>query len=233
MTVEVEFRSIIVNKPGPQGPQGPQGAQGPRGFKGPRGPQGPDGASLPSGVPDTGFPLLIKLPNFVFPISNWLGSYYCSTYNISAYTIYLIPYVPTTSFSITQLGINITTAGSSGAQINVAIYISSYDWYDFIDYIHYKEAEGTPVTANSTGFKMIPISYEVRKGHLYWVSIIANANCTVSTIPVPSYYFRGALSHFTFKRGNLGVTSITSLPNEFSSYLYSTSTSYPPAIFIV
>jgi hypothetical protein len=237
MTVEVEFRSIIVNKPGPEGPPGPQGSQGDIGYPGPQGPLGPDGDTLPPGSTNFGFPLHIRLPNHVYPVHSIRGTNSGSftTFNMSSNTLYLVPYVPTTSVSLTKVGVYINTAGSSGAQINAAIYMGSST--SSLDQPTQKKVEGTPVAATSTGFKTILISYVVNSKYLYWVGIVANTSCSVGSLPLDSTYVSSAYYNYSggssltkYMTASYGITSVTSLPNTIYP---NAQLNRPPAIFII
>jgi hypothetical protein len=239
MTVEVEFRSIIAGKPGPEGPPGPQGAQGFIGNKGSQGPYGPDGNPLPPGSKDTDFPLCIRLWDLAFPINSLYGSDTSYVYSISAFVLYLIPYVPVTPLSLSQLGVNITTPGYLGSRINAAIYIGTFDSGFTPLHPKYKVAEGTTAAADSISFKFIPISYTLQEKHLYWIGIIADANCAISAMSVPTYmldfYYDsyGALSATKYKKINPGTSSVVSLPNTINPYLTTNMYDSPPAIFTI
>jgi hypothetical protein len=240
MTVEIEFKSIVAGKPGLQGPQGLQGAQGSRGPLGPQGPNGPDGDTLPLGSSNLGHPLHIKIPSITlaYPINSIRKPISFGLYNINAYTLYLVPFIPTTSVFLTQLGVNISTAGNMGSQINVVIYAPASP---FVYTPRFKIVEGIPVETSSASFKLIPISCNLSEKHLYWVGVAASANCTVyrydaSTFTVNfAYNTDGSIaSNITHAIVTLSSLSITSFPNDLStqsSFIYNNG--YPPAIFTV
>lgn len=112
------------------------------------------------------------------PIATWL--YLAQGYNTSfgttslsngVNTMQLSLFYPATTFTITELSINVTTASSSAMNLKILVY--SDDGYG---YPRVKLIESSSLSLTTTGAKIFTTSYTFTAGTKYWMGVIVDVS---------------------------------------------------------
>ena len=112
------------------------------------------------------------------PISTWL--YAAQAYNVNSGTaslsngvnnMMLSLFYPATTFTISELSINVTTAASSASNVKILVYSD-----DGFGYPRAKLIESSALSMTTTGAKVFLTSYTFTAGTKYWMGVIIDAS---------------------------------------------------------
>ena len=112
-----------------------------------------------------------------YPISTWL--YAAQAYNntfsttslFSVDTMMLSLFYPATTFTISELSINVTTAASSASNVKILVYSD-----DGFGYPRAKLIESSALSMTTTGAKIFTTSYTFTAGTKYWMGVIIDVS---------------------------------------------------------
>ena len=113
-----------------------------------------------------------------YPISTWL--YAAQAYNVNFGTttlsngvdyMMLSLFYPATTFTISELSINVSTAASSASNVKILVYSD-----DGFGYPRAKLIESSALSMTTTGAKVFLTSYTFTAGTKYWMGVIIDAS---------------------------------------------------------
>lgn len=147
------------------------------------------------------------------PISTWL--YAAQAYNTTFGTtslnngvnnMMLSLFYPATTFTISELSINVTTAASSASNVKILVYSD-----DGFGYPRAKLIESSSLSMTTTGAKVFLTSYTFTAGTKYWMGVIidAAAGAVVTQLGPNVLYTR----HFNYNVSQTGMY----IPTSFAS----------------
>ena len=139
------------------------------------------------------------------PISTWL--YAAQAYNTSfgttslnngVNTMMLSLFYPATTFTISELSINVTTAASSASNVKILVYSD-----DGFGYPRAKLIESSSLSMTTTGAKVFLTSYTFTAGTKYWMGVITDvsAGAVVTQLGSNALYTR----HFNYNIPQSGM----------------------------
>lgn len=112
------------------------------------------------------------------PIATWLylaqgfqTNYGTTSLSNGVNTMQLSLFYPATTFTITELSINVTTASSSAMNLKILVY--SDDGYG---YPRVKLIESSSLSLTTTGAKIFTTSYTFTAGTKYWMGVIVDVS---------------------------------------------------------
>ncbi len=157
---------------------------------------------------------IISSHTFVKPLS---GSYYSNviagggvgTFSNSANILYLVPYIPAYTFSISQISINITTIGVAGTTMKILIFSDNNGIPSS------KLIESTTLDITTLGIKTYTVSYTFNAGTTYWLSIVASAGSGAFSTNSNFVNVGSALSTINYNAFSTSVT-YASIPSTLS-----------------
>jgi hypothetical protein len=103
-----------------------------------------------------------------------------TTFTLMASRIYLIPFIPTSNITISDIGFEVTTAVSGNAYLG----IYSNKLNNNNDEPDILLASIGPFSTSTTGSKSGTISFNFTKNTIYWIAIVCNAGPTIRALPV-------------------------------------------------
>jgi hypothetical protein len=100
-------------------------------------------------------------------------------------------FAPATTFTITELSVNVTTAASSASNVKILVYSD-----DGFGYPRAKLIESLALSMTTTGAKTHPVSYTFTAGTRYWMGVIidVSAGAVVTSLGSNTPYMR----HFNY-----------------------------------
>jgi len=147
------------------------------------------------------------------PISTWLyaAQAYDTNFNTTLLSsgvnvMMLSLFYPATTFTISELSINVTTAASSASNVKILVYSD-----DGFGYPRAKLIESSALSMTTTGARTYPISYTFTAGTKYWMGVIidASAGAVVTSLSSNVLYTR----HFNYTISQTGMY----IPTTFAS----------------
>ena len=146
-----------------------------------------------------------------YPISTWLyaaqgydTTFSTTSLNNGVNTMMLSLFYPATTFTISELSINVTTAASSASNVKILVYSD-----DGFGYPRAKLIESTAMSMTTTGAKIYNVSYTFTAGTKYWMGVIidVSAGAVVTALGNNVLYTR----HFNYSITQTGMY-ITFIP---------------------
>ena len=144
------------------------------------------------------------------PISTWLYAaqaydmnFGTTSLNNGVNTMMLSLFYPATTFTISELSINVTTAASSASNVKILVYSD-----DGFGYPRAKLIESSSLSMTTTGAKVFLTSYTFTAGIKYWMGVIidAAAGASVTQLGNNVLYTR----HFNYNIPQSGMYISTS-----------------------
>ena len=143
------------------------------------------------------------------PISTWLyaaqayNSNFTTTTLSTVNTMMLSLFYPATTFTISELSINVTTAASSASNVKILVYSD-----DGFGYPRAKLIESSALSMTTTGAKVFLTSYTFTAGTKYWMGVIVDVSAGASVTALGSntlLYTR----HFNYNIPHSGMAIFT------------------------
>lgn len=153
-----------------------------------------------------------------------VGDYYDTSFHAAntgtvaqlANRLQMSPFFCSTPFSIDQLGIAITTAGTAGTLARCCIYSSNGDF--FPDALEYSGA--LELDVSTTGYKAHTLSFTFESGRAYWIGVNGSGSFTMRGMPSTSCVNFGMTNpdSATYRKGiqRTSVSSGSALPDPFT-----------------
>ena len=172
----------------------------------------------------TGLQSAVYSSLFSFRTSNALNAGSATNHTLSSASMQYVPYIPNTTFTCVEFGINVTTAQPTGLA-RICVYSSSNNQPTNLLY------SSTDLDCSTTGAKSIISSFVFTQGTIYWLGIQTNVNGIVaagllSTACIQLSCTTTGTSHvswtqtgLTYASGAPSVASITSFISGTSIFI--------------
>ena len=147
------------------------------------------------------------------PISTWLyvaqaydTNFGTTSLSAGVNTMMLSLFYPATTFTISELSINVTVAAASASNAKILVYSD-----DGFGYPRVKLIESSSLSLTTLGARTYPISYTFTAGTKYWMGVITDtsAGAVVTALGSNSLYTR----HFNYAISQTGMY----IPSSFAS----------------
>ena len=141
------------------------------------------------------------------PIATWLylAQGYQTNYSTTGLsngvnTMMLSLFYPATTFTITELSINVTTASTSAMNLKILVY--SDDGYG---YPRVKLIESSSLSLTTTGAKIFLTSYTFTAGTKYWMGVIVDVNAGASVMQISSSVLLTRMFNYTIAQTGMYI----------------------------
>lgn len=168
------------------------------------------------------------------PIATWLYAAQAYNTNISTTSLstgvnamMLSLFYPATTFTISELSINVTTAASSASNVKILVYSD-----DGFGYPRAKLIESSALSMTTTGAKVFLTSYTFTAGTKYWMGVIidAQAGAVVTSLSTNTLYTRNLNYSVTQTGMSIGTTFAT--PPALNTSFATSSNFQAAAVFL-
>ena len=126
-------------------------------------------ASGGGGGSSTGLQSAVYSSLFSFRTSNALTASSATNHSLSSASMQYVPYIPNTTFTCVEFGINVITAQATGLA-RICVYSSSNNEPTNLLY------SSTDLDCSTTGAKSVISSFVFTQGTIYWLGIQTNVN---------------------------------------------------------
>ena len=137
--------------------------------------------------------------NFLYAAQGIDVNYSITSLSNGVNTMQLSLFYPATTFTISELSINVTTAASSASNVKILVYSD-----DGFGYPRAKLIESSALSMLTTGTKVFLTSYTFTAGTKYWMGVIidAQAGAQVTSLSTNQLYTR----HFNYSSAHSGMS---------------------------
>lgn len=143
------------------------------------------------------------------PIATWLymaqgfqTNYGTTSLSNGVNTMQLSLFYPATTFTITELSINVTTASSSAMNLKILVY--SDDGYG---YPRRKLIESSSLSLTTTGAKIFTTSYTFTAGTKYWMGVIVDVSAGAFVMQLGGSVFLTRMFNYTIAQNGMYIYS--------------------------
>jgi len=142
-------------------------------------------------------------------------------------TMMLSLFAPATTFTITELSINVTTAASSASNAKILVYSD-----DGFGYPRAKLIESSALSMTTTGAKIFLTSYTFTAGTKYWMGVIidASAGAVVTSISAQTLYTRNF--NYSIIHTGMYITAPFASPPALNTFVNTSGNMQVAAVFL-
>ena len=115
-------------------------------------------------------------------------------------TMMLSLFYPATTFTISELSINVTTAASSASNVKILVYSD-----DGFGYPRAKLIESSALSMTTTGAKVFLTSYTFTAGTKYWMGVIIDADAGAQVVSLGSNTLISRMFNYTLSQTGMSI----------------------------
>jgi hypothetical protein len=148
------------------------------------------------------------------PISTWLylaqgyqTSYSTTSLSNAVNFMMLSLFYPATTFTISELSINVTTAASSASNVKILVYSD-----DGFGYPRAKLIESSALSMTTTGAKVFLTSYTFTAGTKYWMGVITDSSAGAFVTGIGSSSLLTRMFNYTFAHSGMSIFTTFASP---------------------
>lgn len=169
-----------------------------------------------------------------YPISTWL--YAAQAYNMSFGTtslssgvnnMMLSLFYPATTFTISELSINVTTAASSVSNVKILVYSD-----DGFGYPRAKLIESSALSMTTTGAKVFLTSYTFTAGTKYWMGVIIDVSAGASVTALGSNILYTRHGNYSIAQNGMYISALFASPPALNTTAFTSGNMQSAVVFL-
>jgi hypothetical protein len=168
------------------------------------------------------------------PISTWLylaqgyqTSYSTTSLSNAVNTMMLSLFYPATTFTISELSINVTTAASSASNVKILVYSD-----DGFGYPRAKLIESSALSMTTTGAKVFLTSYTFTAGTKYWMGVIIDVSAGAFVTGIGSSSLLTRMFNYTFAHSGMSIFTTFASPPALNTTSATSGSFQPAAVYL-
>jgi hypothetical protein len=174
-----------------------------------------------------GFHILTQpIPTWLYMAQGYNTNYGSTSLSNGVNVMMLSLFYPATTFTITELSINVTTASSSSSNAKILVYSD-----DGFGYPRVKLIESSPLSLTTTGAKIFLTSYTFTAGTKYWMGVINDTSAGAFVVALGGSVLMTRMFNYTIAQTGMYIPSSYANPPALQTYPFTAGNMQSVAVY--